>query len=124
MNRTWTPSDIRDEIVAFVAHWSEQTGLAQDRFIAWLGIQRSRFFDWKSRYRTVNQHNAPVPREHWLAEWEQAAICEFARSHPSDGYRRLAFMMLDADVGAVSPSSVYRLLNEKGLLCRWPRVPS
>ena len=124
MNRTWTPPDIRDEIVAFVAHWSEQTGLAQDRFIAWLGIQRSRFFDWKSRYRTVNRHNAPVPREHWLAEWEQEAICDFARSHPSDGYRRLAFMMLDADVVAVSPSSVYRLLKEKGLLCRWPRVPS
>jgi len=36
------------------------------------------------------------------------AICNFARAHPSDGYRRLNFMMLDADVVAVSPSSVSR----------------
>jgi hypothetical protein len=33
-------------------------------------------------------------------------------------------MMLDADVVAVSPSSVYRVLSEAGLLMRWARRAS
>lgn len=98
--------------------------MPQARFIDWLDIHKSRFFNWKSRYGKDNEHNAPVPREHWLTDWEREAICDFAREHPNDGYRRLSFMMLDADVVAVSPSSVYRVLKENGLLCRWPRAPT
>jgi hypothetical protein len=33
-------------------------------------------------------------------------------------------MMIDADVVAVSPSSVYRVLSEAGRLRRWARQPS
>jgi putative transposase len=33
-----------------------------------------------------------------------------------EGYRRLTFMMLDANIVAVSPSSVYRVLKQHGLL--------
>ena len=36
--------------------------------------------------------------------------------HPLEGYRRLTYMMLDADVVAVSPSSVYRVLKAAGKL--------
>ena len=43
-------------------------------------------------------------------------ICNFARTHPDEGYRRMTFMMLDADVVACSPSSVYRVLKKAGLL--------
>jgi putative transposase len=57
-----------------------------------------------------------VPRDHWLEDWEKLSITEFAGKYPLEGYRRLAFMMLDADVLAVSPSSVYRVLKEAGLL--------
>ncbi|GMU39049.1 MAG: hypothetical protein AMXMBFR22_32400 [Phycisphaerae bacterium] len=35
-------------------------------------------------------------------------------AYPLEGYRRLAFMMLDADVVAVSPSSGYRVLKQAG----------
>ena len=43
-------------------------------------------------------------------------ICNFARQNPLEGYRRMTFMMLDADVVACSPSSVYRVLKKAGLL--------
>jgi putative transposase len=43
-------------------------------------------------------------------------ICNFARQNPLEGYRRMAFMMLDANVVACSPSSVYRVLKKMGLL--------
>jgi putative transposase len=57
-----------------------------------------------------------VPRDHWLTDDEIAGICRFARHHPTEGYRRLTFMMLDADVVACSPASVYRVLKKAGLL--------
>jgi hypothetical protein len=41
-----------------------------------------------------------------------------------EGYRRLTFMMLDADVVAVSPASVWRVLHQAGRLGHWNRKPS
>ena len=41
-----------------------------------------------------------------------------------EGYRRLAFLMLDRDVVAVSPASVYRVLRDAGLLRKWNRKAS
>jgi putative transposase len=82
----------------------------------WIGIGRSKYQDWVTRFGKVNEHNAWVPRDHWLTEDEIMRICTFARAHPEEGYRRMTFMMLDADVVACSPSSVYRVLRKAGLL--------
>jgi putative transposase len=57
-----------------------------------------------------------VPRDHWLTDDEKATICAFARGHPLEGYRRMTFMMLDANQVACSPASVYRVLKNAGLL--------
>ena len=57
-----------------------------------------------------------MPRDHWLTHEEKERIGQFARQHPLEGYRLLTFMMLDADVVACSPSSVYRVLKKAGLL--------
>ena len=86
------------------------------RFIGWLGVAASKFHDWRARYGLANEHNALVPRDWWLEPWEKTAILDFHAGHPLEGYRRLAFMMLDADVVAVSPSSVYRVLRDAGLM--------
>jgi len=86
------------------------------RFLPWLGIGTSKFHDWRARFGKVNEHNAWVPRDHWLTDDEKLRICQFARQHRDEGYRRLTFMMLDADVVACSPASVYRLLRNAGLL--------
>jgi putative transposase len=59
-----------------------------------------------------------VPRDHWLTEEEKRRIIAFAYEHPLDGYRNLTFMMLDADVVAASPTSVWRILHQAGLLAR------
>jgi putative transposase len=82
----------------------------------WIGIGRSKYQDWIDRFGKVNEHNAWVPRDHWLTEDEKLRICTFARGHPLEGYRRMTFMMLDADIVACSPASVYRVLQKAGLL--------
>ena len=107
-----------------MARWSERTELPAKRFTAWLELNPSKYFDWKQRYGKVNEHNCKVPRDHWLEPWEQRAIVDYACAHRLDGYRRLTFMMLDADVVAASPSSVYRVLAREGLLQKWNSKPS
>ena len=84
----------------------------------------SKFYDWKARYGKVNEHNAWIPRDHWLEEWEKEAIIDFHHENPLEGYRRLTFMMLDRDVVAASPSSVWRVLSKAGLLQHWNKKPS
>ena len=89
-----------------------------------MGVPQGTFYSWRERYGKVNEHNGWIPRDHWLEDWEKQAIIKFHFDHPLEGYRRLTYMMLDADVVAVSASSVYRVLSTAGLLRRWNRRPS
>lgn len=111
-------------MVDFVRGWSDKAELPIERFVGWLGIARGKFFRWRQRYGMANEHNALVPRDHWLLDDEKKAIVDFHEKYPLEGYRRLAFMMIDQDVVAASPSSVYRVLAAAGLLDRWNRRPS
>ena len=104
--------------------WSEKTEISIDRWVRWIGIARGKYFDWQSRYGKANEHNGRIPRDHWIDEDERRAIIEYHGRHPLEGYRRLTFMMLDADIVAVSPSTTYRVLSRAGLLDRWNRKPS
>jgi putative transposase len=115
---------VRDQIVDFVRRWSDKTGIGAVRFIEWLSIQASKFYDWRERYGQTNEHNGWVPRDFWLEQWEKEAIVDFHLKNPLEGYRRLTFMMLDQDVVAVSPSSVWRVLGQAGLLTKWKGKPS
>ena len=119
----WVPHDTRDQIVDFVRRWSGKTEIGAGRFIEWLDITASKFYDWRERYGKVNEHNGWVPRDFWLEEWEKQAIVGFHLKNPLEGYRRLTFMMLDADIVAVSPSSVWRVLSHAGLLTKWNAKP-
>ena len=118
------PHDTRDAIVDFVRDWSKRTEIRATCLVTWIGIASSKYHDWQGRYGQVNEHNAMIPRDHWLEEEEKRAILGFQREYPLEGYRRLAFMMLDRDIVAVSPSSVYRVLKEGGAIRRWNRKPS
>lgn len=103
---------------------SARTEVAVTRVVGWLGIARGKFFDWCQRYGKANEHNALVPRDHWIEEGERQAIVDYFDRHPLVGDRRLTFMMLDADVVAVSPATTYRVLARAGRLDRWARPPS
>jgi hypothetical protein len=56
----------------------------------------------------------------WLPE-KRAAICEFALCYPKIGYRKLTWMMVDAQTACVGESMVYRVSSETDLLSRWKR---
>jgi len=54
-----------------VNHWTERTELPARRLLSWPGLGTSKFHDWKHRYGKANEHNARVPRDWWLQEWER-----------------------------------------------------
>ena len=112
----WAEPDVRDEVVDYVRKWSDKTEIAATNMVNWIGITRSKYFDWQKRYGRVNEHNGWVPRDFWLTDFERQAIINYYHDNPLEGYRRLCYMMIDADIAAVSPSSVYRVLSNAGLL--------
>jgi putative transposase len=111
-------------VVHFIRRWATRTGISIVLVVGWLGITLSKFSHWSRRLGIPNRHNASLPRSFWLEDWEKAAIVAFHDHYPLEGYRRLAYMMLDADVVAVSPSSVYRVLKAAGRLAPRGGKPS
>jgi transposase InsO family protein len=120
----WAQPDVRDEVVDYVRRWADKTSIAATTLVGWIGVSRSKFHDWRSRYGKVNEHNAWIPRDAWLTPAEREAILDYYREHPLEGYRRLTYMMMDDDIVAVSPSSVYRVLSRAGVLSKWDRAAS
>jgi putative transposase len=110
--------------VDFVRRWSDRTEIGVGRFIQWMGIRAGKFYEWRERYGKANEHNGWIPRDFWLDDWEKKAIVDFHWNNPLEGYRRLTFMMLDADIVAVSPSSVWRVLSRAGCLAPWNGKPT
>jgi transposase InsO family protein len=112
----WIAPSIRDEIVDFVLDWRGKTEIAMKWFLRKIGVEKTSFASWRERYGRSNAHNGKMPRDFWIRTWEKEAIVSFHLKHPFDGYRRLAFMMMDADVVHVCPSTVYRVLKKYNLM--------
>lgn len=119
MKGQWASQELRDEVVVFVEYWVKKTGISKSQLLKWIGLSTIKWNRWKERIGLPNQHNGQMPKQHWLLDWEKKSIIEFHSSHSHEGYRRNSFMMLDLDVVAVSPTSVYRVLSAAGCLKRW-----
>lgn len=117
---------VKAELLALVSVTQARTGWTIRRILHRLGLSKARYRDWVKRAaRDALADRPPIAR--WvdgiLVE-ERAAVMQYALAHPKDGYRRLAWQMVDADVAYLSPSSVYRILSEADLLYRWKRSQS
>jgi len=95
-------------------------------FLNGIGLPKSKYYEWKNRFGQENRHNGKIPKEHWHTPQEEKAVLSYARKHLNsteryfrDGYRRLSYRMIDEDLVALSPSSVYRILKKHGLLNPW-----
>lgn len=100
----------------FINTWRARVGLPLSLFLRALGIGRERYRDWCQRYGKVNEHNRLIPRDHELLPEEREKIIAFYQANSLEGYRRLTYMMIDADIVYVSPSTTYRVLLAAGLM--------
>lgn len=110
----------------FVNHISSNSQIGIMTMLRMLSISHSKYYDWKNRFSKENNHNGKIPKQHWLTPEEIQAIIDYAKEnvcenihHLRDGYRRIAYGGIDAGLFAASPTSVYRVLKNAGILNQW-----
>jgi putative transposase len=110
-------------VLAIVPQAVTRTGWSVRRILKRLGIARTVYYEWCAR-AAARRLDDLVPGGRCMSAVlpeEKEAVITYALAHPKEGYRRLAWMMIDADVACLSPASVYRILNDADLLYRWKR---
>jgi len=117
------PAAVKREVLALVARTQARTGWTVRRIRKRLGLSKSRYHEWGKRAeQDVLADLVRPPRCLWQALPEEVdAVLGYALRHPREGYRRLAWRMVDEDVAYLSPSSVYRILDDADLRYRWKR---
>jgi len=116
---------VKGEALRFVPWVSERSAHSRRRVCERLGLGWSRYQRWREGAAGTRPEreepaarpphpDSPLPRE-------VTATIDFALANPKEGHRRLAWMMVDADVACLSESAVYRILSDRDLLRRWAR---
>jgi transposase InsO family protein len=110
-------------VLALVERATSRTGWTVGRVLKCLGLSKARYYEWARRAAAdcLADRSTATASSGGILEEEKQAVIRYALACPKDGYRRLAWQMVDEDVAYVSPSSVYRILNDADLLYRWKR---
>jgi transposase InsO family protein/transposase-like protein len=112
------PASEKLEIIELV----EQSSLPVGRTLASIGIPKSTFYDWYSRYQDGGiealDDGEPRPLRVWnkIPNEIGAAIVNLALKQPDLSPRELAASFTDTRGSFVSEASVYRLLKGHGLI--------
>ncbi len=112
--------------MALVQRTHERSQWAIRRIRQALAIPRAVYYSWRDRATTDRLADPPpqAPRTAPLLPREREAIVPSAQTHPTLGYRRLAWSMVDAEVALASSSAVSDVLRAAGTLYRPPRADS
>ena len=100
----------------------EQSSLSIRRTLAPIGIPRSTFYDWYSRYQEGGvealEDGKPRPQRVWnkIPDEIGTAIVNLALEEPDLSPRELAVNFTDTKGSFVSEATVYRLLKDHGLI--------
>ena len=113
-------------MLALVERTTVRSGWTVRRVLKHLGLPKGRYYEWVRRAAAecLADRSTAARSASGILEEEKQAVIGYALAHPKEGYRRLAWQMVDEDVAYVSPSSVYRILNDADLLYRWKRSRS
>jgi putative transposase len=117
------PAETKKMVLQIVIQSKRRSGWPVSRTLAALGVPRSVYYAWVTRECLQDRVSTPC-RAYELLPEERTAICAFALQYPKIGYRKLTWMMVDANVVCVGESTVYRTLNDADLLSRWKRSES
>lgn len=115
--------ELQHEVQTLVKATQERSGWPARRTLAALEIAPGSYYRWLSSAspdRAAGAASPPGGRSIYeVLPEERRAIVDYALKHPQVRHRELAWKMLDDGVCAVSSSTVYRVLREANLVCRW-----
>lgn len=118
------PPELQQEVKALVEQTKKRSRWPVRQTLKALAVTPATYYRWSRRMvHGKARSRSPAGSMYELLESERGAIVDYALKHPEIRHRELAWRMLDEGVCAVSASSVYRVLSEANLVCRWkPRV--
>ena len=64
----WVFMSVRNQIVDFISHWKQRSGLRDNWFCRAFGLSQEKLIAWRKRYGLPNQHNGAMPKDSWLCE--------------------------------------------------------
>lgn len=113
--------ELQREVQTLVEQTKQRSGFPVRRTLAALEIPPGSYYRW-CRSLAPGGGTPRQPRAgsiYEVLDSERRTILDYALSHPEVRHRELAWKMLDDGVCAVSSSTVYRVLREADLICRW-----
>ncbi|RKY83252.1 IS3 family transposase [candidate division KSB1 bacterium] len=113
------PEVYRDLIKETVIKVKEESGFSIKKSLKILGIKTSTYYNWKDIKRMFNDENDYPRHPDTILPEEKERVIVYALAHPNLRHRELAWSMVDENVVCISPSSVYKILREADLVCRW-----
>jgi putative transposase len=111
----------KERLLQTMTQAAEHTGWPQRRLLNTLGLPAATYYRWRERAEQGQLADRVVVPEHTVlgpTPQEIEAVCACALQHPNTGYKRLSFLMLDADLACLRAHQVYRILQEHNLLAR------
>ena len=116
------PVELQREVQALVNTTRHRSAWPARRTLFALEIAAGSYYRWQrpSPGALVPDSGSRTRRSIYeVLEGERRAILDYAMKHPEVRHRELAWKMLDDGACAVSSSTVYRVLREANLVCRW-----
>ena len=104
------------------------SGLSVKKSCELLELQRGRYHRWFRAWKKEgpeglrDKMSGPENCPHSLLEEEKQAVYEEADENPEVKHRKLAYQLQNKGICFVSESSVYRLLNERGLIKKREKI--
>jgi transposase InsO family protein len=113
---------LQREVVTVVKKTKERTRWSVRKILRGLEVSPASYYRWPRQAGRGGGGGASASSPGSLFEVlpaERQAIVDYAKKHPEVRHRELAWKMVDDGVCAVSASTVYRVLLEANLVCRW-----
>ena len=123
LGRSWPEPEERQDLIAFVERMAKLDIHTQADILAHLGLDRKRLARWQKKGDEPSLPYRPKSLDCNLIQEEKTMVCNYYLAHPGDGYRRCTYMMQDEKLIGVSPSTVYGILKEGGVLRQPQHLP-
>ena len=106
--------------MTLVTQTQERSRWPVRRTLQALEVSAASYYRWRRTGAWERPRSrSPSGSMYELLDSERRALIAYALEHPEVRHRELAWRMLDEGVCGVSSSSVYRVLREARLVCRW-----
>ena len=103
-------------VVKTVIKTIRQSGLKIDRILSALEIGKGTYY--RMRREPGNNLSLSLHPDRILKE-ETELVIAYALANPDIRHRELAYRMIDDNVVSLSPSTVYKILEQAGLINKW-----